>query len=77
MTDKLTRRNFAKTTGVGAAALAAASIAASNQVTAQDREFFDAGAEAKKKVNKRYDKYGDKERAASEGGKLKLVSDRI
>ena len=41
------------------------------------KEFFDAGAEAKKKVNKRYDKYGEAARELSDAGKLKLVSTKI
>jgi uncharacterized protein YcgI (DUF1989 family) len=40
-------------------------------------EFFDAGLEAKKKVNKRYTSYYEKAKAASDGGKLKLVSERV
>ena len=40
-------------------------------------EFFDAGEEAKKKVNKRYDPYCEKAKAASDAGKLKLVSEKI
>ena len=38
-------------------------------------EFFDAGEEAKKKVNKRYDPYCEKARELSDGGKLKLISE--
>ena len=41
------------------------------------QEFFDAGEEAKKKVNKRYDPYCEKARELSDGGKLKLVSEQI
>ena len=41
------------------------------------KEFFDAGAEAKKKVNQRYAPYYEKAKAASDGGKLKLVSEQI
>ena len=40
-------------------------------------KFFDAGDEAKKKVNHRYDKYGEKARQLSDAGKLKLVSEKI
>ena len=40
-------------------------------------KFFDAGEEAKKKVNQRYDPYCEKARAASDAGKLKLVSEKI
>lgn len=39
--------------------------------------FFDAGAEAKKRVNKRYAEYYEKAKAASDDGKLKLVSEQI
>lgn len=41
------------------------------------KEFYDAGAEAKKKVNQRYNKYLEAARAASDGGKLKLVSETV
>ena len=41
------------------------------------KKFFDAGDEAKKKVNKRYDKYGEAARELSDAGKLKLVSEKI
>ena len=41
------------------------------------KEFFDAGEEAKKKVNKRYDPYCEKAKAGSDAGKLKLVSEKI
>lgn len=40
-------------------------------------KFFDAGDEAKKKVNKRYDQYGQKARELSDAGKLKLVSTKV
>lgn len=40
-------------------------------------QFYDAGAEAKKKVTKRYDPYGEQARTASDAGKLKLVSEKI
>jgi uncharacterized protein YcgI (DUF1989 family) len=41
------------------------------------KKFFDAGEEAKKKVNQRYDKYGEKARELSDAGQLKLVSTKI
>ena len=41
------------------------------------KKFFDAGAEAKKKANKQYDPYLEKARAASDTGRLKLVSERV
>ena len=41
------------------------------------KEFFDAGEEAKKKVNIRYKKYYEQAKAASDGGKLKLVHEQI
>jgi uncharacterized protein YcgI (DUF1989 family) len=40
-------------------------------------EFFDAGEEAKKKVNLRYTPYYEKAEAASDAGQLKLVSEQI
>ena len=42
-----------------------------------EKKFFDAGDEAKKKVNHRYDKYGEAARELSDAGKLKLVSEKI
>ena len=41
------------------------------------KEFYDAGAEAKKSVNKRYEKYYEQTKAASDDGKLKLVSEKL
>ena len=41
------------------------------------KEFFDAGEEAKKKVNQRYTAYYEKAKAASDAGKLKRVSREI
>jgi len=41
------------------------------------KEFYDLAGEVKKTVNKRYDEYLEKAKAASDGGKLKLVSERI
>jgi len=40
-------------------------------------EFYDLAEEAKKIVNKKYDEYYVKGKAASDGGKLKLVSEKI
>ena len=40
-------------------------------------KFFDAGGEAKKKVNQRYERYYRQARAASDGGMLKLVREQI
>ncbi len=40
-------------------------------------EFYDVSAEAKKNVNKPYNKYYEKGKAASDAGKLKLVSEKI
>jgi uncharacterized protein YcgI (DUF1989 family) len=78
MTENITRRKFVKATACGTAALAASGLAlTSTQSRAAEREFFDVGAEAKKKVNKRYDKYGHKARELSDSGKLKLVSEKI
>ena len=41
------------------------------------KKFFDAGEEAKKKVNQRYTKYYEQAKAASDGGKLKLVHEQV
>ena len=49
----------------------------SHPAKAQDKEFFDLAAEAKKRVNYRYDKYGEQAKAISDAGKLKLVSETI
>lgn len=40
-------------------------------------KFFDAGEEAKKKVNQRYTEYYEKAKAASDSGQLKLVSEHV
>ena len=40
-------------------------------------EFYDVSAEAKKNVNKPYNKFYEKGKAASDAGKLKLVSEKI
>ena len=74
MKDDLTRRDFVRVSAA-AAILAAICAAAPTQVVAQDKEFFDLAAEAKKRVNYRYDKYGEQAKAASDSGKLKLVSE--
>ena len=42
-----------------------------------ENDFYDAGAEAKKKVNRRYEKYYRQAKAASDAGRLKLVSEQI
>ena len=75
MTDKKSRRHFSKTAGFIVAALLAACFVPSHQAQAQDKEFFDLAAEAKKRINHRYDKYGEQAKAASDAGKLKLVSE--
>ena len=40
------------------------------------KEFYDLSAEAKKNVNKPYNQYFEKAKAASDAGKLKLVSEK-
>ena len=42
-----------------------------------EREFYDLAAEVKKKVNQRYARYYEQAKAASDGGKLKLVSEKV
>ena len=41
------------------------------------KDFYDAGAAAKRKVSQRYTEYLEKAKAASDGGKLKLVSEHV
>ena len=77
MCDHLTRRDFAKLTGAGAAVLAAGGMFTPLQVTAKEEEFYDAVGDKKKLITDRFKPAGEKAREASDAGKLKLVREFV
>ena len=75
MTDKLNRRDFAKATGIGAAAVAAGLSVPARQATAEQKTKYDLLGEMKKEFNKLFDPYYHKAKELSDSGKLKLVKE--
>ncbi len=78
MKDDMTRRDFAKLTGAGAAALAAGGAAMTpHWAMAKEGDRRDIAAEVKKRISERFAEPGRKAREISDAGKLKLVTEKL